>query len=82
MERFGDLLDRTRRRSHCGERSLVVRISKPDLHFYQKPFSVLSHSDCYVDDERVEAQPGDFYGGWITRELVGPFKGMPGSWGW
>lgn len=37
---------------------------------------------CYVDDERVESQPGDFYGGWITREITGPFKGAPGTWGW
>jgi uncharacterized protein (DUF427 family) len=37
---------------------------------------------CYVDDERVIPQPGDFYGGWITRDLVGPFKGSPGTWGW
>ncbi len=41
-----------------------------------------SLAECYVDDERVEAQPGDFYGGWITRELVGPFKGAAGTWGW
>ena len=41
-----------------------------------------SRFECYVDDELVKAQPGDFYGGWITREVVGPFKGMPGSWGW
>jgi uncharacterized protein (DUF427 family) len=37
---------------------------------------------CYVDDERVEAQPGDFYGGWITADVVGPFKGGPGTLGW
>jgi uncharacterized protein (DUF427 family) len=37
---------------------------------------------CYVDSERVEAQPGDFYGGWITSEIVGPFKGGPGTTGW
>jgi uncharacterized protein (DUF427 family) len=37
---------------------------------------------CYVDDEPVTPQPGDFYGGWITGEIVGPFKGGPGSWGW
>lgn len=30
---------------------------------------------CYVGDERVEPQPGDFYGGWITSEIEGPFKG-------
>lgn len=29
---------------------------------------------CFVDGERVEPQPGDFYGGWITRDIVGPFK--------
>jgi uncharacterized protein (DUF427 family) len=38
--------------------------------------------ECYVDDERVLAQAGDFYGGWITRDVVGPFKGEPGPWGW
>ncbi|MGD9146218.1 MAG: DUF427 domain-containing protein [Anaerolineae bacterium] len=37
---------------------------------------------CYVDGERVQAQPGDFYGGWITSEIVGPFKGGPGTMGW
>lgn len=37
---------------------------------------------CYVDDERVIPQPGEFYGGWITSDVVGPFKGVPGSWGW
>ncbi|MEM8680439.1 MAG: DUF427 domain-containing protein, partial [Planctomycetota bacterium] len=37
---------------------------------------------CYVDDERVEAQAGDFYGGWITKNIVGPFKGAPGTFGW
>lgn len=37
---------------------------------------------CYVDGEEVEAQEGDFYGGWVTTEIVGPFKGAPGTWGW
>ena len=37
---------------------------------------------CYVDGEKVQAQPGDFYGGWITSEIVGPFKGGAGTWGW
>ena len=37
---------------------------------------------CYVDDEQVQAQAGDFYGGWITRDIVGPFKGGTGTWGW
>jgi uncharacterized protein (DUF427 family) len=37
---------------------------------------------CYVDDERVTPQPGGFYGGWITSDVVGPFKGAPGTAGW
>jgi uncharacterized protein (DUF427 family) len=37
---------------------------------------------CYVDDEQVAVQEGGFYGGWITSEIVGPFKGAPGTRGW
>ncbi len=37
---------------------------------------------CFVDDEPVRAQAGDFYGGWITDAIVGPFKGEPGTGGW
>lgn len=37
---------------------------------------------CKVDDEQVQAQPGDFYGGWITHDIVGPFKGGAGTTGW
>ena len=37
---------------------------------------------CTVGGAPVRAQPGDFYGGWITPELTGPFKGSPGSAGW
>ena len=37
---------------------------------------------CFVDDEQVLPQPGGFYGGWITADLEGPFKGGPGSQGW
>jgi len=37
---------------------------------------------CFVDGERVQAQPGGFYGGWITSEVVGPFKGAPGTSQW
>ena len=38
--------------------------------------------ECYVDGERVRAQAGGFYGGWITREIVGPFKGETGTSDW
>jgi uncharacterized protein (DUF427 family) len=37
---------------------------------------------CYVDGERVRSQPGGYYGGWITDEIVGPFKGEPGTGHW
>ncbi|MEM9136457.1 MAG: DUF427 domain-containing protein [Cyanobacteria bacterium P01_F01_bin.42] len=37
---------------------------------------------CYVDDEQVTPQSGDFYGGWITSNVVGPFKGYPGTRWW
>lgn len=38
--------------------------------------------DCYVGEERVRPQPGKFYGGWVTDEVAGPFKGDPGSEAW
>ena len=38
--------------------------------------------DCRVDDEIVKPQPGRFYGGWITSDVVGPFKGKPGTGRW
>ena len=37
---------------------------------------------CLVDGEVVTPQPGDFYGGWVTSKVVGPFKGTPGTWNW
>jgi uncharacterized protein (DUF427 family) len=45
--------------------------------FYAGPFD-----RCSIDGETVTPQPGDFYGGWITRTLAGPFKGVAGSRGW
>ena len=37
---------------------------------------------CWLDDERAAAQPGRFYGGWLTADIQGPFKGGPGTQGW
>ena len=37
---------------------------------------------CLVGDLQVEAQAGGFYGGWVTSNIVGPFKGEPGTGGW
>lgn len=54
------------------------------------PFDVLagyiafypSRVACFVDDERVRPQAGEFYGGWVTSEIVGPFKGDPSTGHW
>jgi uncharacterized protein (DUF427 family) len=45
--------------------------------FYAAPFD-----EVLVDGKQVEPQPGGFYGGWVTPDVVGPFKGIPGSMGW
>ena len=45
--------------------------------FYASPMDA-----CFVGGEKAEPQPGGFYGGWMTRRIVGPVKGGPGSWGW
>lgn len=37
---------------------------------------------AWLDDEQVDAQESTFYGGWVTSDLVGPFKGPPGTTGW
>ncbi len=37
---------------------------------------------CYLGEELAKPQPGKFYGGWITGDVVGPFKGGEGTWGW
>jgi uncharacterized protein (DUF427 family) len=47
------------------------------LAFYAQPFE-----GCFVDGERVDSQTGRFYGGWITADVVGPFKGGAGTAGW
>jgi uncharacterized protein (DUF427 family) len=60
---------------------------------YEAPFSeaealaghlafYASRLSCFVDGEQATPQPGGFYGGWVTSELVGPFKGGPNSQGW
>lgn len=55
-----------------------------------KPFALITDYmsfypaivECYVAGERVRPQPGGFYGGWVTNEIVGPYKGEPGTSGW
>ncbi|NEX19949.1 DUF427 domain-containing protein [Thiorhodococcus mannitoliphagus] len=41
-----------------------------------------SRLDCFVAGEPVRPQAGGFYGGWITQDVVGPFKGEPGTGHW
>ena len=50
---------------------------KDHVAFYAAPFDA-----CRVDGVQVRPQPGGFYGGWITDDLSGPFKGVPGSRFW
>ena len=38
--------------------------------------------ECFLDNERVRPQPGYFYGGWMTNEIVGPWKGERGTESW
>lgn len=52
-------------------------ILRDHIAFYAGPLD-----RCSIDGEPVRAQPGGFYGGWITPDVVGPFKGVPGSMGW
>ena len=65
----------------------------PVAWFYPQPsaaFAVLADHlsfypgrvDCFLGDEAVKPQHSEFYGGWITSDIVGPFKGDPGTQGW
>ena len=56
------------------ERFLPIR---DHLALYAGPMD-----ECWVGTDRAVPQPGAFYGGWITPDLKGPFKGGPGSMGW
>ncbi|EQB11431.1 DUF427 domain-containing protein [Sphingobium lactosutens] len=57
--------------------SRAFAMLRDHVAFYARPFD-----RCAVDGETVTPQPGDFYGGWITSHVAGPFKGIPGSQGW
>lgn len=59
---------------------------EPTSHFGELATRVALYpsrmDSCEIDGELVTSQAGDFYGGWITKNLVGPFKGAPGTMGW
>ena len=52
-------------------------VLRDHVAFYAAPLD-----RCTVDGEQVRPQLGGFYGGWITSDLAGPFKGAPGNMGW
>lgn len=56
--------------------ALAFAALRGHVAFYPAPL------DCRVDGRRVRPQPGGFYAGWITPEVVGPFKGEPGTESW
>ncbi len=62
------------------------RYPQPTLNFTEIQNSYSFYASlmdaCYVNGELVQPQAGDFYGGWITADVVGPFKGETGTWGW
>ena len=73
--------------------ALAPDIDKPVAWSYERPrprFDMIrgflafypGRVECFVDHERVRPQPGRFYGGWITREIRGPFKGEAGTAHW
>lgn len=62
---------------YYAEPTAAFRALRNYVAFYPAPMD-----GCYVDGERVVSQPGDFYGGWITSDIEGPFKGAPGTHGW
>ena len=54
-----------------------------EFQMLQGCYAMYAHAfDCYVDGELVVPQPGDFYGGWKTSDVVGRIKGGPGTFGW
>ncbi len=73
--------------------ALKSTIDQPVAWSYPNPFpefSVLKdyvafypqHLECYIDGKQVKAQASEFYAGWITPDLVGPFKGEPRTEHW
>lgn len=71
-----------------GKKAIKAAWQYPDAKGQFEPIrgcvAVYAHmmDACFVNGEKVNAQEGSFYGGWITSNIVGPFKGSPGTWGW
>lgn len=80
---YWDLLDDAGRRV---ARDVGWSYEQPTAAFRELAGHVTVHPErvgrCLVDGEVVRPQAGPFYGGWITDDVVGPFKGPPGTMGW
>lgn len=67
-------------------RKAAWRFFKPTTNFVEVTdyycFPARQMDACYVDGELIIPQAGNYYGGWITKDLAGPFKGEPGTMGW
>lgn len=81
MARYWDLVADEERLSRIAwsypDPAPVFEAIRDHLAFYAGPLEA-----CLVDGEQVQPQPGGFYGGWITGDLKGPFKGGEGTLGW
>ena len=64
-----------------GRRRIEPGQGEKSVWEYPRPPRV-ADVDNWVGGEKVQAQDGAFYGGWITSNIVGPFRGVPGTWGW
>jgi len=62
---------------HYPDISPQYKVLEGYVSFYPGPMDA-----CYVGDEKVQPQAGSFYAGWITQNIVGPFKGDVGTLGW
>ena len=78
--------------TYCSVQTATARVER-GAWFYESPsarFADLANYlafypalfSCFVDAEPVTPQPGQFYGGWVTSDLAGPFKGSPGTMHW
>ena len=81
-----DLAEQARDGSRARVQDAAWSYAKPAASFApirdHLAFYASKVDECSVDGEVVQAQPGDFYGGWITSWIKGPFKGAPGTMGW
>ena len=61
---------------------VVLGVALLAVEMHHLAFYAARVDEAWVGDERATPQPGGFYGGWVTSRIVGPIKGVPGSFGW